>query len=218
MNQEGDQTPADEPASPPESRQGQTAARDGAHEEAPGGAEGAVDGLETVEAASWPRPWMGPFLASLARLGNVSGAARSAGISRPQVYTQRDMNDRFAKAWEAALEEAVDLLEQEAWRRATVGATRRERKRALNDQGVLVVVEERELEHTSDHLLQFLLQAHRPDKFRPKQRIEQTGAGGGPIEVEVTEHKIEEARGRLRAEVLRLAGADGARSGAPRGG
>jgi len=83
--------------------------------------------------------WRKPFLTVLAKGANVSQAAKKAGISRQAAYRAYDTDLEFQAQWDSALEEACDVLEKEAWRRAL---------------------------KQSDTLLIFLLKAHRPQKYR----------------------------------------------------
>ena len=52
------------------------------------------------------------FLDELARTGVVSSSARAGGIGRRTAYDWRDRDPGFARAWDDALEQAVDAL---AW-------------------------------------------------------------------------------------------------------
>lgn len=79
------------------------------------------------------------FLLLLSQTCNVTLSAHGTGISRITAYEWRNTNPEFAKAWEDALQQAVELLEAEAWNRA--------RKQ-------------------SDTLMIFLLKAHKPDMYR----------------------------------------------------
>ena len=98
-------------------------------------------------------PKRAAFLAAYAKMGNVSGAAKAAKISRLDHYAWLKAEDHeYAELFAAAQEEAIDTLEQEAVRRAMIG---------------------------SDVLLIFLLKGARPDKYRERREI--TGAGGGPL-------------------------------------
>jgi hypothetical protein len=90
-------------------------------------------------------PWMEPFLAVLRNTANVRSACEAAGISRVDAYRQRKRNAGFAKRWQEAIDEAVDLLEAEAFRR-----------------GMAI----------SDTLLIFLLKCHRPTVYRDRVGIE----------------------------------------------
>lgn len=103
------------------------------------------------------RDWRPAFLAAFAATGNVLLSAKGAGIDRSVPYDERRRNPRFAAAWEQAEEDAVQLLEAEARRRAM---------------------------QTSDVLLMFLLKSRRPAIYRDHARVELTGAAGGPIQTQ----------------------------------
>jgi hypothetical protein len=102
--------------------------------------------------------WRPAFLVALRNSGNVRAACQAAGISRPQAYGARERVPAFATAWDVALEDACDLLEAMA------------RKRALE---------------ASDGLLMFLLRAHRPQVYRDTYRHELTDGAGGPLHLRV---------------------------------
>lgn len=95
-----------------------------------------------------PKKWVAAFLAALAQHGNVSRAARTARVSREMVYRERGDNAAFAAAWETAHAQGLDSLEDVA------------NARARKD---------------SDTLLIFLLKAHRPEKYRDRMQVEQSG-------------------------------------------
>ena len=65
--------------------------------------------------------WAAEFLGALRDTGNVRLACQAAGISRPTAYDRRDRDPVFAGAWHWAREDAGELLEGEAWRRAVHG-------------------------------------------------------------------------------------------------
>ena len=83
--------------------------------------------------------WRPPFLDAIRVSGNVRLATNAAGIDRSTPYRRAGRDPKFAEAWAAAEQDAVDTLEAEA------------RRRAL---------------HGSDGLLMFLLRAHRPERYR----------------------------------------------------
>jgi hypothetical protein len=83
--------------------------------------------------------WRPRFLEVIRSTGNVRLAAREAGIDRSTPYVRARRDEAFAAAWQAANDDAIDLLEAEAWRRAFAG---------------------------SHALLMFLLRAHRPERYR----------------------------------------------------
>jgi len=97
------------------------------------------------------------FLDKLRNSGNIRLSCRAASVPRSTVYYWRRKFKTFEAEWDEALEDACDILEAEAWRRA--------------------------VEEQSDRLLMFLLKAHRPDKFKDRWAGEVTGADGGPIEL-----------------------------------
>ncbi|MBZ0145135.1 MAG: terminase [Rhodocyclaceae bacterium] len=110
------------------------------------------------------------FLAALARTGNVSEAARAARCDRGCYYDWRENDEAFKAAAAAALEEAADLLEAEARRRAADGVREPIFYRGRKVATVL---------RYSDTLLIFLLKGIRPEKFR--ERHELSGPGGAPL-------------------------------------
>ena len=89
--------------------------------------------------------WAPAFLATLAQMANVRAACQAAGIARQTAYDRRAADEDFAALWAEAIEEAVDLLEAEAWRRAC---------------------------GESDRLLESLLRAHRPELYDRARRLE----------------------------------------------
>ncbi len=115
------------------------------------------------------------FLQHLAQTGNVSDAARVAGVGRPQVYKWRSLDAALAERWDDALVEATDALELEARRRAAEGVLE-----PVFHQGKPVGA----IRKYSDTLLIFLMKGNNPGKYR--ERRELTGPDGGPIETKST--------------------------------
>ncbi len=116
--------------------------------------------LRRSRAATWTQA----FLAVLARCGNVMLACYAADISRATAYRLRDLDAGFANAWDEALNDAADVLEKEAWRRAKEGV-----KQFIRANGEIVRDEEGRpmLEtHYSDDLLWKLLRAQKPEKYQ----------------------------------------------------
>ena len=113
------------------------------------------------------RDWKPAFIEVLRATGNVTLAAQHAGQSRNQVHDVRQRSKRFAAQWDNALEEATDLLEAEAWRRALTGIDE-----PVFYKGKVVGSTKK----YSRPLLMFLLEAHRPQKFRDGVKVEQPGA------------------------------------------
>lgn len=61
------------------------------------------------------------FLEQLALEPNVSKACRAAGISGAAAYSKRSNDADFRRAWDEALNESVDRVEEELHRRAVLG-------------------------------------------------------------------------------------------------
>lgn len=113
------------------------------------------------------------FLRHLSKSGNVSESSRIAGVERSTLYSWRDADVVFAKEWECALEDAVDILESEARRRAVEGYDELVLSggRMICDSNGSPVTRRK----YSDGLLSFLLRAHRPSRFGDTDRDEKSG-------------------------------------------
>ena len=96
------------------------------------------------------------FLEELRQKYSVYHACKAAGIGRTTVYAWRQDDAEFAKAWDAALADAADVLEASAYQRALEGDTT---------------------------LTIFLLKGAKPDKYKERTSTELTGAGGKPLTV-----------------------------------
>lgn len=97
------------------------------------------------------------FLQAFERYGNVTRACKFAHISRDTVYRWRAEDPAFQQAWDLAHEDAADVLEAEAWRRAVKGT-----KKPVYQGGELVG----NIQEYSDTLLIFLMKAANPGKYR----------------------------------------------------
>jgi hypothetical protein len=94
-------------------------------------------------------------------------------------YNWRKTDEEFAKEWDMALEEAIDSLEQEAWRRARDGVDDPVIHKGMMTMHVVTdpltgeeTVQPLTVKKYSDRLMEVLLKAHRP-KFRDK--VEHSG-------------------------------------------
>lgn len=97
------------------------------------------------------------FLQALIDTGSPTHASRAAGITRRTAYNWRERYPEFAAEWDAAHAEGVDELEREARRRA-LGYE----EKMVTKAGCVITVRKH-----SDLLLITLLNANRPEKFRP---------------------------------------------------
>lgn len=91
------------------------------------------------------RDWKDVFLAELRLSPNVSRAARAADVGRQTAYDARAVDPAFARAWDDAIEESVDAVQDAAFQRAMAD---------------------------SDTLAIFLLKSHRPSVYNRPQQVE----------------------------------------------
>ena len=96
------------------------------------------------------------FLEVLRQTGNVSRAAREAGLPSSTVYSHRAKQPKFARDWDAAMNEALDDLEAEMIDRATRGV-----EKPVYYRGEIVG----NVRTYSDALGMFLLKARRPQVY-----------------------------------------------------
>jgi len=129
-----------------------------------------------AQAASQKRPdnWKEVFAVTLAKSPNVTAACPRAKVSRSWVYAERETDPEFAAAWDEALEMGLDSAEGELYRRAVEGVLE-----PVFHQGEKVG----HIRRYSDTLLKFLLQSHRPERYRETVRSELTGADGTALTV-----------------------------------
>ena len=114
------------------------------------------------------------FLEHLRKSANVSESARVAVISRATVHRWRQEDPDFAAAWDDAMEDATDTLEAEARRRALDG-----HEEYVVSMGQIVRDPETGLplkqRKYSDALTALLLKAHRPERYRERHEVKNTG-------------------------------------------
>lgn len=84
------------------------------------------------------------FIQILSEGNSITAAARAVGVSRQAIYNYRETDSNFRDAWDNAIEEGLDTLEDEAIRRA---------------------------KKSSDLLLIFLLKGGRPEKYKDRVDI-----------------------------------------------
>ena len=106
------------------------------------------------------------FLQAYAKCGTVTAAAEQVGISRMS-HRRWLASEAYRKAFEQAEDQATEVLELEALRRATAG-----REEPIFFNGVQVGT----VRKPSDLLLIFLLKAKRPDVYRERYDARIQGA------------------------------------------
>ncbi|HEY3987959.1 MAG TPA: hypothetical protein VGM02_01590 [Acidobacteriaceae bacterium] len=102
------------------------------------------------------------FLDSLSEGMTVTAAAKMAGYHRRYMYSVRDENPEFAIEWDDAVQQGLDLLEEEVRRRATGY------QEDLVYQGKKT---KEQVTRHSDILLMFLMKAKRPE-FKDNNKVE----------------------------------------------
>lgn len=117
--------------------------------------------------------WARGFLAVLRESANVRLACLAVEIERSTAYRLRDRDESFAAEWDEAVDEAADLLEEEARRRAHEGWEEPVFGRLSGkDAGEGEIGAVRKY---SDTLLIFLLKGARPEKYRERAEVKHTG-------------------------------------------
>ncbi|MEN2747687.1 hypothetical protein [Sphingomonas sp. T9W2] len=104
------------------------------------------------------------FIEALADGGSVSEAARAVGMSASSAYRLRRSpgGEAFARAWDAAVAQAVSMLVDVAFDRAINGTV----EPVLDANGRRIGSRHR----PGDRMLMFLLAAHYPDRYGKQQR------------------------------------------------
>ena len=99
----------------------------------------------TLSADGKPRRnWQRAFLAALKQGHTVTSACQIAKVGRTTAYAARKREPAFPAAWQEVEQEAIEVLEAEAYRRAMAG---------------------------SDKLMEFLLKARRPQIYRDRMDL-----------------------------------------------
>ena len=140
------------------------------------------------------------FLTLLREVPNVTRAARTLGHAPSSFRKYKKINKEFSDAWDEALEESIERMEQEVHRRAIDGideplthqgsftyqyefdSTGRvvkdesgipKLKMDANGQPAIATVKK-----YSDQLAMFLLKAHRPERYRERSEVNVSNPDG----------------------------------------
>jgi hypothetical protein len=144
------------------------------------------------------------FLAAFETCGIVARAATASNVNSRTHRRWVEKDADYAEAFAEASETAADWLEAEAHRRAAEGLVRYRFNSKTGEPLRHPETNEAyyELEY-SDRLLEMLLRARRPEKFRDRVSQELTGKNGGPIET--VELLSDEERCERIAALFRIA-------------
>lgn len=143
------------------------------------------------------------FLKAYRETANIKISCKRAGVSRQTFYNWRDNDPSFAAQLPDADADANDTLEYAAYDRAVQGVPsyvvsqgrmvyeeipvfNKDGTPKLDAQGKQVMLRGKPLVERkySDPLLQTLLKARLPEKYKDRSAHEHTGKDGGPIKVE----------------------------------
>lgn len=112
------------------------------------------------------------FLDALSRSGILAVACKAAGITRQSTVNWRKRDPQFAAAYDDAMADAADLLEEEARRRAYEGVS------TLKIIGTGDNAREVYETRYSDQLMLALLKAKKPDEFAERSKAEISNPDG----------------------------------------
>lgn len=123
------------------------------------------------------------FLDKVRQYGNIGWACDQVGVNRSTYYMWMEVDEQFAMAYRQAELRATEVLEKEAWRRATEGSPY---TRTSYYRGEPVGTDAK-IEY-SDSLLTLLLRARAPERYREKvdlavSQVIKTVAGVDPASV-----------------------------------
>ena len=107
------------------------------------------------------------FLTALREVPNITRACRVISRTPGYIRDWRKRDPAFDKAVTEALDDGIDSLEAEVHRRAFEGI-----EKPIVFQGVVTDT----YKEFSDGLAQFLLKAHRPEKYRERSEVQHTGS------------------------------------------
>ena len=69
----------------------------------------------------YKKGWYKAFLAALSVRANIAESCETAGITKRVAYLARNDDERFAEAWEIAVDQAVTKLKEKLWTWAEEG-------------------------------------------------------------------------------------------------
>lgn len=114
------------------------------------------------------------FVAALECGWSIRRACIDSGIPRRTAYDLRDRNAEFARQWDDALVAGLEVLEDEAVRRAVEGVE----DFRLDRHG-----DEHPVRRYSDGILTFLMKHRMRAKYGDRAELAIGGADGGPVEI-----------------------------------
>src|SRR6516225_11877367 len=132
------------------------------------------------------------FLLRFEETGRIDLACKQTGIGRRTHHNWLEGDPDYRKQFEQSRKRIVQLLEDEAYRRAVEGV----------EKPIKVGDEIKTIREYSDTLLIFLLKGAAPEKYRERYEHAISGPNGDPIQVEHRAYDI--FRGRILSASARL--------------
>ncbi len=121
------------------------------------------------------------FVDALRESCQVKVSAKAAGASRNAFYMLRRKDPRFRLEWDEAKDDAAEMLEDEAFRRAVVGVDK-----PVYHMGICVDT----MKGYSDGLLTTLLKGARPHKYANRTELSTPAADKPPHQIKTEEDRV----------------------------
>lgn len=115
------------------------------------------------------------FLAAIRLFPNITEAAKAVGCHRSSHYEWLKSDPDYAERFRDAMDEGLDTIEKAAIDLATGKLSKKivSAGKVLGEEPVY-----------SERMIEMLLRAHRPDRYRDRSSHEITGKDGGAVRVE----------------------------------
>jgi hypothetical protein len=133
------------------------------------------------------------FIAGLTEGLSITGACMKANVPRQTAYDWRKADEAFRAEWDDALDAGSDVLEDEAFRRAYHGFTEpvvAQGRLAKDEDGNVLTVRK-----YSDTLMCLLLKGRKPDRFRERAEVKNTGDPANPVVHKIVREIVDPAKG-----------------------
>lgn len=138
------------------------------------------------KAPLWTQDKRSRFLQRLAETANITEAARAVKMTRASAYAFRRKSEAFARAWDQAMQQALDELETVLLERAIHGVD----KPVYYGGKACGTVR-----HYSEGLAMFILKARRPDVYgRIAAEREELAGANDPSAREIIEERLKALR------------------------
>ena len=132
----------------------------------------AVERTDRRPPRAWTKENEARFLDVLRQGWSATKAAEAVGLTRSMLYRRRAEDEEFAVMWADAREEGIDVLVDEALRRAVTGVERP----VFGKGGVIVGT----VTEYSDRLMEVLLRGLRPETFGASAKLTINGGWEPP--------------------------------------